>query len=103
MGKIPWRKPAIAIRKPSVDGRLAFDFVRDVRIADGDIDIVVAMAMHKRRRMRRDFNLENAKIFVVEGEMVRRFSGDLDFGGCLGEQERDQEEEEQCALHGVGL
>jgi hypothetical protein len=53
--------------------------------------------------MRSDLDLEDADVFVFKGKVVRGLRGDLDFGGCLREQEWNQQEEKQYALHGREL
>jgi hypothetical protein len=50
------------------------------------------MAMHERRSMGRDLDLEDAYILVVDDKVVRGFSGDLDLGRGLGEQQWNQQE-----------
>jgi hypothetical protein len=53
--------------------------------------------------MGRNLDLEGANVFVFKGKVVRGFRGDLDFSRCLREQEWNQQEEEQYALHGPRL
>ena len=72
-------------------------------VAECDEEVVVAMAMHQRRSMGRDLDPEDANMIVFKGKVVRGFRRDFDFGRCLGSQERNQQQEEQCALHGRGL
>jgi hypothetical protein len=43
--------------------------------------------------MRRDLDLEDANVFVVEREVVRGLGGDLDFSRRLREQEWNQQKE----------
>jgi len=59
--------------------------------------------MHERRSMGRNLDLEGANVFVFKGKVVRGFRGDLDLSRCLREQEWNQQEEEQYALHGPRL
>src|SRR5258708_21754294 len=102
VGKVSWHKMSLAVGELEVGGRLAFDFVGNVSIAEGDEDVVVAMAVHKRRSMGHDLNLEYANEFVFQGKMVRGFRCDLDFSRGLSSQERNQQQkEEQWALHGI--
>src|SRR5208282_224557 len=51
VSKVPRRKPRVAVGESDVHGRLALDFVGDVSIAERDVEIVVAMAVHERRSM----------------------------------------------------
>src|ERR1700720_2202708 len=52
------------------------------------------MAVHKRRSMGHDLNLEDAYVFIFEDKVVVRwFRGDLDFNRGLCSQERNQQEE----------
>src|SRR5208282_456255 len=93
--KIPRRKPRVAVRQLGLDRWLALNFVGEVGIAEGDVHIVVAMAMHQRRGMRRDLDLESAYIFVFDGQVVRRFSGNLNFRRGLRSLKWNQQEEKQ--------
>ena len=97
MGKISRHKSRIAVGELNLHRRLALDFIGEVRIAERDVDIVVAMAMHQRRSMRRNLDLEDAHILVFKRKMVRGFRSDLDFSRSLGSQEWNQQEEKQCA------
>src|SRR6266403_180325 len=101
VGKVSWHKPGLTVAELEIPRRLTFDVVSDVSIAECDEDVVVAMAMHEGRSMGRDLNLEDANGFVFKEKMVRGFGRDLDFRRCLGGQERNQQKEEQCALHGI--
>ncbi len=103
VGKVSRCKSGIAIRESDVRGWLALDFVGEVRVADGDEDVVVAMAVHERGSMGRDLDFEYTYIFVVDDQVVRGFSGDLDLGRRLGEQGWNQQAEEQYTLHGREL
>ena len=103
VGKVSQRKPGAAVLEADLHRRLALDFVRDVSIAECDGDVVVAMAMHERRGMGRNLDLEGANVLVFNGQVVRRLSGDLDFSRGLRSQEWNQQEEEQYALHGWEL
>jgi len=103
VGKVSRRKPRVAVVELDLHGRLALDFVGNVSIAERDGEVVVAMAMHERRSMGRNLDLEGANVFVFKGKVVRGFRGDLDFSRCLREQEWNQQEEEQYTLHGPRL
>jgi hypothetical protein len=70
-------------------------------IAECDEDRVVAMAVHKRRSMGRDLNLEDAHGFIFEDKAVRWFRSDLDFNRGRCRQERNQQEENKGALPGI--
>src|SRR5450755_3494610 len=98
MGKISRRKPGIAVGEFYVHRRLALYFIGDVCIADRDVDIVVAMAVHERCSMGGDLDLECANVFVFQRETMRGFGVDLDFGRYLRSQKWNQQEQKQCAL-----
>jgi len=101
--KVSRRKPGAAVLEVNLHRRLALDFVRDVSIAKCNANIVVSMAVHQRRSMGRDFDLEGADVFIVNGEVVRRLRGDLDLSRCLRRQEGYQQEKKQHAFHGREL
>lgn len=103
MSEVSRRKPRFAIGEPEVHRGFALNFVRDVSIAERDVNIVVAMTMHERRSMGRNFNLEDAEVVVFQSQVVRGFRGDFDFSRGLRSQERNQQKEEQEALHERGL
>jgi hypothetical protein len=50
-----------------------------------------------------NLDFEDANVVVLQGKVVRGFRCDLDFGRGLRSQKWDQQEEEQCALHGGGI
>jgi len=83
VSKVPSRKSCVAFREPDFHRWLALDFIRDVSVAEGDVDIIVPMAMHERRSMGCNLNLEDPNKFVLQGDVVRGFRGDFDFTGGL--------------------
>ena len=103
VGKVSWRKPGAAVLGMNLHRRFALDFVGEVSIAECDGYVVVAMPVHERRGMGRNLDLEGANVLVVDGKVVRRLSGDLDFSRGLRRQEWNQQEEKQYALHGWEL
>src|SRR5690348_14238873 len=72
---------------------LADDCVRDLGITDRDHHVIALVPVDERSFMRRDFDLEDAYVFVLKNKMVMRLVLDGDFGpsgllGRLGNAER---------------
>jgi hypothetical protein len=76
---------SIAILEFDGDRRLVFDGVRNLGLTEIDREVVMAVPVHQRLSLGIDLDIEDAHRFVLEGEMVMGFGGDLDFGsGGLG-------------------
>jgi len=93
----------LAVFQREVNGGFALDFVGELRVAERDEEVVVAMTVHEGGVVRGDFDFKDADVFVVEGEVVVAFVGNLDFGGSLGEDDNSSEQEECGSFHGAGL
>jgi hypothetical protein len=90
----------LAVLQFDGDGIFALDGVDDFGGAEGDVDVVVAVAVQEGVGVRRDIDGEDADLIVGEDEVVVGLGGDLDFGGELGGEEGGQEQEEEAASHG---
>jgi len=86
-------KVGVAILKFDSDGRLVFDGVDDFDGAEGNVDVVVAVPVHKSVGVRSELDVEDADGFVFESEVMVGLGGDFDFGGLGGEQGCDEAEE----------
>jgi len=99
-------KSRLAIGEFDLDRGLACDSILDVRIAERDEDVIVAVAVNQRRCVRRYLDLEDAYVFIFEGRVVRWFRSDLDFSCSLrGEKgnQKQRQEKERSASHETGL
>ena len=66
----------------------ARDIILHVRRSQRHVDIVVAMAVHERGRVGRDFHLEYADVFIFQGEMMAGLGGDLNLRRSLGAESK---------------
>ena len=82
---------SVSVGKRDGNGILAFDRVDDFGGAEGDIDVVVAVPVHQRVGMSRDFDVEDADVIVGKNLVVVRLGGDLHFRGGLGGEDNCQE------------
>ena len=103
VGEVARGEAGLAIFESGVNGRLAFDFVGDLRITESDEKVVVTMAVHEGGFVRAHFDLKDADVLVFEGEMVVGFVGDLHFGGGLDEGEDSDDQKESGSFHGAGF
>ena len=60
-------------------GLFSLDLIGNLCRAEGYEYVVVAMAMHQRGGVRRDFYLEDPHILILQSQVMRRFGGDFDF------------------------
>jgi hypothetical protein len=74
------------------DGGLAGDLVGDVSGANGDENVIVAMAVQQSGGVRRDVHLKDAHVLILQSQVVERLGGDFDFCGLGGESDREQQE-----------
>ena len=74
------RETGFAVRELDGDRRLVFDGVDDLGVAEGDVDVVVAVPVHEGVGVRSDVDVEDADGFVFEGEVVVGLGGDFYFG-----------------------
>jgi hypothetical protein len=88
----------VSISQLEGDGIFALDRVGDVGGAERDVSVVVAVPVHQRVGVRRDFGVEDADLIVGEDEVVVRLGGDFDFLRRLGEEEKG-EKEQQTSFH----
>ena len=96
------REASLAIQELDGDRLLAQNLVDNFSRAQGDVDVVVAVPMHERIGVGRDFDVEDADELVLENEMMVGLGGDFDFGcGGLRGEESGGEKEEDEALHGA--
>ena len=70
VGESAGREPRLTILQLERERRLALYFVRDFGRAKGHENIVVAMPVHERGRMRRYFYLEHADIIIFQRQMM---------------------------------
>ena len=84
MGEAAGKKVRLSILQTDGDWWLARDVVLYVRGSQRHINIVVAMTVHERGRMGRDFHFEHADVLVFEGQVMAGLGGDLDFRWSLG-------------------
>ena len=102
VGKSALRKTGFAVLHFESDRRLAFNFVRDVGLAERNENVVVAMAMQQGRIVRGDLSQPHPDLLVFEKKMVVGLSGDRDLG-CILRGQRDGGEQEcgeyQMAFH----
>ncbi len=61
------------------------------------------MAVHERRFVRRDFDLEHANVLVLEGLVMMGLSSDLDFVLSEGKGRQDENCQFRSGSHGSGL
>jgi len=94
---------SVAIFQRQVNGGFALDFVGELRVAERDEEIVVAMTVHEGGIVRGDLDFEDADVFVLQGEVVVAFVGNLDFLRTLGGDEDGGEQEKCGSFHGAGL
>src|SRR5215470_9058208 len=78
---------SLAVLELQFGGGLAFDFVGDIGGADGDIEVVMAVAVHERRVAGTDFYLEDADEVVLEDLAMMSLVGDFNFSGRIGREE----------------
>lgn len=87
VGVAAGEESGLAVLQLDGDGIFALDGVDDFRVSERDVDVVVAMAVHKSFGTRGDVDVEDADLIVGEGEVVVGLGGDFDFrGGLRGEE-----------------
>ncbi len=75
------REFGVAVLQPEMDGRLAGSVALYVAGTDGDKDVVVTMPVDQGGGVRRNFDLEDAHVGVLESEVMVGLGGDFDFLG----------------------
>lgn len=91
---------SFAVVEVEGSGTFAFDLVDHIGCSQGYVDVVVAVPVHKSVRVRRDFDVVDADVFIFECEVVVGLGGEFHFGGNgLGGQEGGEEAEEDLAFH----
>ena len=92
------REVGFAVAELDGDGRFVFDGVDDFGVAEGDVDVVVAMPVHEGVGVGRNVDVEDADGFVFKCEVVMRLGGNFNFGGSRLDGE-EREAEEEAAVH----
>ena len=84
VGEPAGEEPGFAILQRELDRRLSRNLVFHDGRSQGDEDVVVAVTVHERGRVGRDFHLEHAHVLVFERQMMTGLGRDLNFRRSLG-------------------
>ena len=74
------------------DRGLIFHVVLDLAVTERNKHVIVTVPVNERRGVRRDFDLEDPDVGVLESEVVSGLRGDFDFLGLCEQQGRGENE-----------
>ncbi len=78
MGKVSRSESDLTVLEQQRYRLLAWSYAEHVRIAQGHKQIIVPVTMHQARCLRRDRDVKNAHVLVLENQMMAGFGGYLD-------------------------
>ena len=79
VGEVPRCEVSFAILQPERGWRLARDVIFDLRRTQRHEDVVMAMAVHQRGLVGRDFDFEDTDVGIFKCRVMMRLGRDLDF------------------------
>jgi hypothetical protein len=82
VGEGTWNEDGLAVLEGTQERILADDVVFDLRRREDHEDVVVAVVVHDHGGVRREVNLESARIRILEQQVMAGFGSDLDDRGC---------------------
>ena len=80
VGEGGWGESGFAVLELDGYWRLVFHRVDQFGVAQGYVDVVVAVPVHQRFRVRGNFDVEDSDGFIFEGQVMIGLGGDFNFG-----------------------
>jgi len=100
VGVAAGEESGLAVLEVDGNGIFALNGVHDFGIAEGNVEVVVAMAVQERVGVGGDVDVEDADLRVLEDQAVVGLGGDFDFFRGLRGEGGGENEEDEAEAHG---